>query len=80
MEEFFLVVVKLLWLLNKIRSDLTKKEGFLVDFVLEGVAREVWGLVSLAHLSRKLLVEDKRTEMEASEDGSSQEDLNLVRF
>ena len=52
----------------------------MVDFVLEGVVREVWGLVSLAHLSRKLLVEDKRTDMEASEVGSSQEDLNLVRF
>ena len=38
------------------------------------------GLVSLAHLSRKELVDCRRTDMEATDDGSSQVDLNLARL
>ena len=67
-------------LLRSLFSDLIKKEGFLPDFSLGVEARSMNLLVFLASLSRKALVDWKRSEMEASEEESSQLDLSLFRL
>ena len=67
-------------LLRSLFSDLIKKEGFLPDFSLGVEARSMNLLVFLASLSRKALVDWKRSEMEASEEELSQLDLSLFRL